>query len=126
MRVHVLHQNSDVTNATAKFLREGVEHLLRYLGETLTRHGSPTALTPNSRRQSCRHPHILFCRRLRHHHPRRPRLAPAAVGHRQRTIHRGVWDDAFVTYSVRAQMVRLGNAKMRRHTGCGWVSLKTL
>src|SRR5260370_34437088 len=103
----VLHQNSDVTNPTAKFLREGVEHLLRYLGETLTRHRSPTALAPNSRRRCLDHHHHrrrdLSGRPL----PLRPRLALAAgtaprlPSHRKSRERRLRW--VFGSY----QMVRL-------------------
>ena len=41
VRRHVLYQNSNVTNATAKFLWERVEHLLDYLDEMFMLHPSP-------------------------------------------------------------------------------------
>src|SRR5262245_8977727 len=42
VRRRILEQNRNVMHATAKFLRERVEHLLDYLGETFTLHPSPT------------------------------------------------------------------------------------
>src|ERR1019366_2539145 len=67
---HILYQNSNVTNAPAKFCRERVERLLDYLGEMFTLHRSPTkinrgTLTPSSRRRHHRHHRHLRCRRLR-------------------------------------------------------------
>ena len=52
---HILYQNSNVTNATAKFLRERVERFLDYLDEMFALHPSPTeihraTLTLSSRR----------------------------------------------------------------------------
>src|SRR5712692_945222 len=41
VRRHILYQNSNVTNATAKFLWKRVEHLFDYLGEMFTLHPSP-------------------------------------------------------------------------------------
>src|SRR5713101_3538918 len=86
---HILYQNSNVTNATAKFLWERVERLLDYLDEVFTLHPSPTeinkgTLTPSSRRRSRRHHHYhLLYRRLRL--PLLlPRLALVEGGHRQR------------------------------------------
>src|SRR5215469_5750924 len=38
VRRHILHQNRNVTNATAKFSRERVKHLLDYLDELLSLH----------------------------------------------------------------------------------------
>src|SRR5208282_585839 len=53
VRRHILNQNSNVTNATAKFLGERVERLLDYLDEMFALHPSPTkinkgTLTPTS------------------------------------------------------------------------------
>ena len=42
VRWHILHQNGNVTDAAAKFLRERVESLLDYLDEVLTLHLSPS------------------------------------------------------------------------------------
>ncbi|MGA9861892.1 MAG: hypothetical protein WBQ19_07245 [Terriglobales bacterium] len=42
VRRHILNQNRDVTNATAKFLGERVERLLDYLDEMFALHPSPT------------------------------------------------------------------------------------
>ncbi len=57
---HILYQNSNVTNATAKFLWERVERLLDYLGEMFTLHLSPTEINKaRSLRVSKRACHIL-------------------------------------------------------------------
>src|ERR1035437_7570786 len=97
VRRHILYQNSNVTNATAKFLWDRVESLLDYLDEMFTLHPSPTeirrTLTPSSRRR-CRRRHLLG-RRLRL--PLLPRLAPVEGGHRhlptvQKSLGRGFLD----------------------------------
>src|SRR5438552_11092390 len=41
---HIFYQNSNVTNATAKFLWERVERVLDYLDEMFTFHPSPTEI----------------------------------------------------------------------------------
>src|SRR5208337_2784823 len=106
VRRQILHQNSNVTNAAAKFLWERVERLLDYLGEMFALHPSPTAisksaLTPSSRR-CCRHHHRhrhLFCRNRRLLLPLRPlpRLALVEGEHWQRPadqrgLGRGILD----------------------------------
>src|SRR6266699_2030866 len=83
VRRHIFYQNSNVTNATAKFLWERVERVLDYLDEMFTFHPSPTEINKGrltlSSRRLCRH---LLCRRLRL--PLRlPRLAVVEGGHRQ-------------------------------------------
>src|SRR5208282_5016402 len=90
-RRHILYQNSNILNTTAKFLGERVERLLDYLNEMFTLHPSPTevnkgTVTPSSRRRSCRHhPHLLFlCRRL----PLR-RLLLLPLRHRRALLARG-------------------------------------
>src|SRR6266446_79693 len=70
VRRHILYQNSNVTNATTKFLWERVERLLDYVDEMFTLHPSPTeinkgTLTPSCRSRPCRHHRHLPCRRLR-------------------------------------------------------------
>src|SRR2546421_12273152 len=80
---HIFCQNSNVTNATAKFLWERIERVLDYLDEMFTFHPSPTEINKGrltlSSRRLCRH---LLCRRLRL--PLRlPRLALVEGGHRQ-------------------------------------------
>src|ERR1035441_1010647 len=102
VRRHILYQDSNVTNATAKFCWERVECLLYYLGEMFTLHPSPTkinqgTLTPSSRRR--RHHRHLRCRRLRLRLPLRllPRLALVEGGHRQlpanqKGVSRGILD----------------------------------
>src|SRR6266849_8675600 len=88
VRRHILYQNSNVTNATAKFLWERVERLLDYLDEMFTLHPSPAeinegTLTPNSRRRLRRHHRHLLCRRPRLPLRLLPRLALVEGGHRQ-------------------------------------------
>src|SRR5215469_7808818 len=61
VRWHVLHQNTHIVNASAKFLWEGIEHALDDLHKTLTFHLSPTEYsspaeiksTPTSPCHSC-------------------------------------------------------------------------
>src|SRR5712692_7516071 len=102
VRRHVLYQNSNVTNATAKFLWERVERLLDYLDEMFALHPSPTelnkgTLTPSSRRRLCRHHRHLLCLRLRLPLRLLPRLALVEGGHRQpptdeKGLSRGILD----------------------------------
>src|SRR5712692_6366428 len=97
VRRHILYQNSNVTNATAKFPWERVKSLLDYLDEMFALHLSPSeinkgTLTPSSRRL-CRH--HLPCRRLRL--PLLPRLALVGRGYRQQPtdqkgLSRGILD----------------------------------
>jgi len=49
VRRHILYQNSNVTNATAKFLWERVEHHLDYLDEMFTLHPSPNEMARSLR-----------------------------------------------------------------------------
>src|ERR1039458_5266624 len=102
VRRHILYQDSNVTNATAKFCWERVERLLDYLGEMFMLHPSPTklnqgTLTPSSRRPRRRRRHR--CRRLRLRLPLRllPRLALVEGGRRQlpanqKGVSRGILD----------------------------------
>src|SRR5712692_5098024 len=102
VRRHILHQNSNVTNATAEFLWERVERLLDYLDEMCTLHPSPTeinkgTLTPSSHLRLCRHHRHLLCRRLRLPLRLLPRLALGEGGHRrlptdQKGQSRGILD----------------------------------
>src|SRR5712692_3324527 len=102
VRRHILYQNSNVTNATAKFLWERVERLLDYLDEMSTLHPSPTelnkgTLTPSSRRRLRRHHRHFLRRRLRLPLPLLPRLALVEGGHRQlpsdqKGLRRGILD----------------------------------
>src|SRR6266849_6207126 len=69
VRRHILYQNSNVTNATAKFLWERVKRLLDHLDEMFALHPSPSeiikgTLTPSSRRRLRRCHRHLHCRRL--------------------------------------------------------------
>src|SRR5712692_5789848 len=87
VRRHILYQNSNVTNATAKFMWERVKRLLDYLDEMFALHPSPSeinkgTLTPSSRHRPGRHRHHrhLPCRRLRL--PLLPRRALVERGHR--------------------------------------------
>src|ERR1019366_4295592 len=50
VRRHILYQNGNVTNATAKFLWERVERLLDYLDEMFTLHPSPIEIRAGSLR----------------------------------------------------------------------------
>src|SRR5438034_5613443 len=98
--MHIFYQNSNVTNATAKFLWERVERVLDYLDEMFTFHPSPTEINKGrltlSSRRLCRHHRHLLCRRLR-----LPlclaRLALVEGGHRQlptdqKGLSRGILD----------------------------------
>src|SRR5713101_8044209 len=102
VRRQILYQNSNVTDATAKFLWERVERLLDYLDEVFALHPSPTdtnrgMLTPSSRHHLGRHHRHLLCRRLRLPLRLLPRLALVEGGHRQlpsdqRGLRRGILD----------------------------------
>src|SRR5664280_1882887 len=117
VRRHILYQDSDVTNATAKFCWERVERLLYYLGEMFMLHPSPTkinqgTLTPSSRRRRRRlHLRHLRLRLL-------PRLALVEGEHRQlpanqKGVSRGILD-VFCS----CPMVRLVPLGKGRHSQC--------
>src|SRR5713226_6188527 len=123
VRRHILYQNRNVTNATAKFLWERVERLLDYLDEMFALHPSPTelnkgTLTPSSRRRLCRHHRHLLCLRLRL--PLRLlRLALVEGRHRQlptdqKGLSRGILD-VFCSYPM-VVLVALGSVATMRRT----------
>src|SRR5712692_1382350 len=119
VRRHILYQNSNVTNATAKFLWERVERFLDYLDEMFTLHPLLTeinkgTLTPSSRRRLCRHHRHLLCPRLRLPLRLLPRLALVEGGHRQlptdqKGLSRGILD-VFCSCSM-VRLVRLGKSQ---------------
>src|ERR1035441_1594737 len=125
VRRHILYQNSNVTNATAKFWWERVERLLDYLDEMFTLHPSPTKinrgmLTPSSHRRR-RHRH-LRCRRLRRRRrlPLRllPRLALVEGGHRQLPANQKGLSRGILNVFCSCPMVRLAPLGRRRHSQC--------
>src|ERR1022692_1033063 len=110
VRRHILYQDSNVTNATAKFCWERVECLLYYLGEMFTLHPSPTrinqgTLTPSSRRR--RHHRHLRCRRLRLPLRLLPRLALVEEGHRQLPANQNGLSRGILDVFCSCPMVRL-------------------
>src|SRR6266849_2802083 len=123
VRRHILYQNSNVTNATAKFLWEGIERLLDYLDEMFTLHPSPTelnngTLTPSSRRRLCRHRRHLLCRRLRLPLRLLPRLALVEGGHRQLPTDQKGLSRGILAVFCSCSMVRLVRLCKRRHSQC--------
>src|SRR5438128_2275459 len=128
VRRHIIYQNRNVTNATAKFLWERVERLLDYLDEMFTLHPSPTelnkgTLTPSSRRRLRRHHRHFLCRRLRLPLRLLPRRALVEGGHRQvptdqKGLSRGILDVFCSCPMVRPiiEVVRHGTSHhFRRH-----------
>src|SRR5664279_2574841 len=116
---HILYQNSDVTNATAKFCWERVERLLYYLGEMFMLHPSPTkinqgTLTPSSRRRR-RHRHL---RRRRLPLRRLPRLALVEGEHRQLPANQKGVSRGILAVFCSCPMVRLVSLGKGRHSQC--------
>src|ERR1035437_4820362 len=130
VRRHILYQDSDVTNATAKFCWERVERLLYYLGEMFMLHPSPTkinqgTLTPSSRRRR-RHRHLRHLRRRRHRHLRRrrlhlrrlPRLALVEGEHRQLPANQKGVSWGILDVFCSCPLVRLVPLGKGRHSQC--------